>query len=280
MTPANALSQVLKISPNTARLIYGGLGILAAAALALGWGDMEKLLPVGIIIMILGVIATLLAFVFTQPMMKLVLGWAFVGLTIVFLLLGLDAMTRMAGIAPPLPCWKTMLSETREICEARLRTTTTVVAEAPVSDVIRPPSAADRSNSGIAIAARPAPPSSIRPAPNVAAPAPVIELAERDNPVFLHFTGATEAASAETIASTLDDFGWTMEGDGGGQMVKAGPSSTQIRFFQPEHSEAAFDLAQDLSDILGGDVVDVEDLSQLGYSARDGLLEIWLGPSV
>ncbi|MEM1102363.1 MAG: hypothetical protein AAGH73_12640, partial [Pseudomonadota bacterium] len=57
--------------------------------------------------------------------------------------LGLDAMLgrKGTGIAPPLPCWSTMFSETREQCEARLTSTTRVAVVRP-TPVPRSPSSA------------------------------------------------------------------------------------------------------------------------------------------
>lgn len=294
MTPVKLLSDLLNVNPAAARLIFTGLGVIAAAAIAATWGNVDTLLPIGTIVLGLGVLLTLIAFIFTQPLMKAFLGWFFIALIVLVTVAGVDAVLgpRGTGIAPPLPCWSTVLRETRTQCEARLRTSQTVVAEAPVSPVARPPVRAPSSisggSSGLVIPARPRPPGTStvtsRPTPPAGGiarplPTPVVEILARDNPIFLHRDPGTDVETAQFIAAGLDTVGWDVqEADVGGRVVKTAPSETQIRFFHADDAQDAVDLATDLSEVLRGESVDVEDLSKLGFAARDGLLEIWLAP--
>ncbi|MEL6550049.1 MAG: hypothetical protein AAFQ54_07365 [Pseudomonadota bacterium] len=156
MSPFQAFSKLLHVNPALGNIVLAGLGILAAAAIALSWGNVGNLVPLGMTIVALGVATTLIAAIFRNDTMQTFLAWLVIAGVVVVLGLGLDAMLgrKGTGIAPPLPCWSTMFSETREQCEARLTSTTRVAVVRP-TPVPRSPSSA-------------VPP---RPRPSVSAPA-------------------------------------------------------------------------------------------------------------
>ncbi|MEL6913736.1 MAG: hypothetical protein AAFP13_04490 [Pseudomonadota bacterium] len=165
MSPIQAFSKLLHVNPVVGNILLAGLAILAAAAIAVSWGNVANLVPLGITIVALGVAVTIISVIFRNEIMQTVLAWIAIAGVVVVLGLGLDAMLGRKGmrIAPPLPCWPTLLSELPEQCLARLTSTTrvAVVRPTPVPPSTRP-----------AVPPRPRPPSSIATRPSPAPTSP------------------------------------------------------------------------------------------------------------
>ena len=86
MTPVAIIQKLLQVNPTVAKFILAGLGVLAAASLAVTWigGNPQALYLAGYILG-LAFLATIIAFVANNRWMCLVLGWAVTGTFIAFL---------------------------------------------------------------------------------------------------------------------------------------------------------------------------------------------------
>ncbi|KEJ95452.1 hypothetical protein SAMN05444149_102157 [Pseudosulfitobacter pseudonitzschiae] len=268
MTPIEFLQSLLKLNRGGTILIMTGLGVLAAAAIAVSWmGGGQNVITLALYILGFGVIAAILTFVVSNPLMKTVLGWMFVVVFGVILFCAFDSVIQITGRTPSPPCWRTILEEPPRICEARFENgqqgnSFAVSSDAP--DLPAQPAGNTSEISGTPITDAPV---------IVAGPAPAPPV------IHLQFTPPITRTTSREIARDLADNGWDIAGGSqGGEEVTRGPSRTQIRYYSADYAENARWLARDLSARLDGAEILVNDFSQAGLIAQPNLLEIWLAP--
>lgn len=271
MTPIEFLQSLLKINRAAAILIMTGLGVVAAGAVAVSWmGGGQNVITLAIYILGFGLIATVLTFVVSNPLMKTVLGWMFVVVFGLILFCAFDSVLQMTGRTPSPPCWRTILEEPPTVCKARFESghhgnSFSVSSDAPdPSHDPALPTPQDTDTTGATVPDEPV---------IVGGPASAPPL------VHLQFTPPVTRATSREIAVDLAENGWNVAGGTqGGEEVARGPSMTQIRYYSPDYAENARWLARDLSARLDGADVLVNDFSKAGLLARPNLLEIWLAP--
>lgn len=271
MNPIEFLQSLLKINRAAAILIMTGLGVVAAGAVAVSWmGGGQNVLTLAIYVLGLGLIATVLTFVVSNPLMKTVLGWMFIVVFAVILFCAFDSVMQVTGRTPSPPCWRTILEEPPRVCEARFENGQQGNSFAVSSNAPDPsPTPIDPVGEVTGVAGTPV------------VDEPVIVGGPASAPPLIHlqFTPPVARATSRDIARDLAGNGWDVAGgDRGGEEVARGPSKTQIRYYSADYAENARWLARDLSARLDGAEVLVNDFSQAGLIARPNLLEIWLAP--
>mgnify|MGYP003677721014 CR=1 FL=1 len=259
MTPIEFLQSLLKINRAAAILIMTGLGVVAAGAVAVSWmGGGQNVITLATYVLGLGLIATVLTFVVSNPLMKTVLGWMFIVVFAVILFCAFDSVMQITGRTPSPPCWRTILEEPPRVCEARFENGQQGNSFAVSSNAPDPsPTPTDPVGEVTGVPGTPV------------AEEPVIVGGPASAPPLIHlqFTPPVTRATSRDIARDL-----------AGEEVARGPSKTQIRYYSADYAENARWLARDLSARLDGAEVLVNDFSQAGLIARPNLLEIWLAP--
>ncbi len=268
MTPIDFLQSILKLNRAGTILIMTGLGVVAAGAVAVSWiGGGQNVITLAVYILGFGLVATVLTFVVSNPLMKTVMGWMFVAVLGLILFCAFDSVIQMTGRTPSPPCWRTIFEEPPHVCKARFEAgekgnSFSVTSNTPeaVETPVLPPVAVDG-----------------MPPPEE----PVIVAGSGTEPplIYMQFTPPVTRDTSKDIAADLADSGWNIAGaDQGGEEVSRGPSKTQIRYYSADYAENAKWLARDLSARLDGADVLVNDFSEAGLIARPNLLEVWLAP--
>lgn len=286
MTPSDVLQKLLDINKPAARLIFAGLGLLAAAAIAVTWiGSNPAAMLLAVYLLGFGILVSVTAWLVTNPRMRAVLGWILTAAFALFLIGLVDSATGFSGRLAAPACYVRMFLEPREACEARLSRKTPVVpdtvpdlpAPAPSADTAAPAAAAEEVPA--AEAAAPA------PATIAASPAPVIALKTSatavpppTGDVYLQYRPELDRARMQALARTLIDLGWSVpNGDSGGEAYDHAPVENEVRYFDAAARDAALRLAKDLAGPGGVADVILADQTGTGLIAAPGQLEIWIG---
>lgn len=268
MAPVTFLQSLLKINRPGAAFIMTGLGVLAAAALAITWlGDEQNAITLAIYTLIFAAVVSVLSFVVTNKLMKTVLGWMFITVFGLMMFAAVDSVVQMTGRVPFPVCLRSILDEPPNSCMARF---------------------ADAAPAITVAAAEP----QTLPQPNVSAPntqqpdAPltVVENASdttlKPPRIHLQFVPPITQDTATQAATSLATAGWQIDGDPqGSEDVALWPGATQIRVYDTSYREQATLLAEDVSRALGGTPVEVRDFSDYGLLTAKNLLEIWIAPA-
>lgn len=299
MTPADVLQKLLDINKPAARLIIAGLGLLAAAAIAVTWiGGNPDALLLAVYLLGFGVLVSVTAWLVSNPRMRAVLGWLFTGMLTLFLIGLVDSATGYSGRLAVPACYIRMFLEPREACEARL-SRKTPVAPATASDVpalAPPPEAAAPAPAAAAAEAPPAAAAAEAPPTAAAAPAPATisaapgkaKIGAASDPapahaphpgqVYLQFRPEVPRDRMLALARTLTGLGWTVpNGESGGESYDHAPAENEVRYFDAQSREAALRLARDLAGPGGISDVILADQTGNGLIAAPGQLEVWIG---
>ena len=257
MSPLQTLSRLLKVDPKTGTFILTGLALLAAAAMALAFGsNIDDAVVLAVYIMAFAVAVTVLTFITQREIMRTTLSWiaivAFGGWVA-----GLfGSVLRMPPTLPLLPCYIRLPIELPAVCEARMTTTTTVIGEGGNAWLI---------------------PGLDGPERIWTVQDPVLPPAPDGVTVVLQFTDTVSRDATIPLTTELADLGWVVsDGAAGGELVSAGPDQNEVRYFRPEDSAAAVQLAETLYAQNPTAPIAVRDFTRLGSYARAGLLEVWL----
>lgn len=256
MSPLQTLSRLLKVDPKTGTFILTGLALLAAAAMALAFGsNINDAVVLAVYIMVFALAVTVLTFISRQETMRTTLSWiaiiAFGGWVA-----GLfGSVLRMPPTLPQLPCYIRLPIELPAVCEDRLTTTTRVIGGA--DHVWLVPSLDG--------------PEQIWTAQDPITPPPA------DVTVVLQFTDAVSRDATITLTTALSGLGWVItDGTAGGEQVSRGPDQNEVRYFRPEDSAAAIQLAEAIYAQNPNAPIAVRDFTRLGSYTQAGLLEVWL----
>ena len=256
MSPLQTLSRLLKVDPKTGTFILTGLALLAASAMALAFGsNIDDAVVLAVYIMAFALAVTVLTFISRQETMRTTISWiaiaAFGGWVI-----GLfGSVLRMPPTLPQLPCYIRLPVELPAVCEARLTTTTIVIGSADQTFRWTPVDGPDR----------------IWTVQDPVIPPPA------DMTVVLQFTDTVPRDATIALTTTLTGLGWTIsDGTAGGELVSSGPDQNEVRYFRPEDSAAAIQLAEAIYAQNPTAPIAVRDFTRLGSYAATGLLEVWL----
>lgn len=257
MSPLQTLSRLLKVDPKTGTFILTGLALLAAAAMALAFGsNIDDAVVLAVYIMVFALAVTVLTFISRHETMRTTISWiaiaAFGGWVV-----GLfGSVLRMPPTLPQLPCYIRLPIELPAMCEARLTTTTTVIGGDDNAWLLPGPEGPERIWT---VQDRVLPP----------APDGVT--------VVLQFTDTVSRDATIPLTTGLADLGWVIsDGTAGGEEVSAGTDQNEVRYFRPEDSAAAVQLAETLYAQNPTAPIAVRDFTRLGTYAPAGLLEVWL----
>ncbi|SIN75478.1 hypothetical protein [Vannielia litorea] len=265
MNPIDALSQTLKINPDAARLVSAGLGVLAAAAILISWGsDLEDLRLAATYVLAFACVVTLLAFIARNNRMTMVLSWILVAGFGMFVLGLVGSVFRVPPSLPPTPCYLRILFELPETCIESLRNTDNDLRIGSAAPVLAP-------NGG---------PERIWRAQDGVTP----EATDHQGDVFVQFTEGVRQSEAVSLSEALAKLDWQIqEPSTGGELVKVGPDTNEVRYFKAADREAAIALAQTIHGLHPDTPIYVRDFTRLGAFSREGRLELWLsqplGPS-
>jgi hypothetical protein len=288
MTPSDVLQRLLDINKPAARLIIAGLGLLAAAAIAVTWiGSNPAAILLAVYVLGFGILVSVTAWLVTNPRMRAVLGWLLTGTFALFLIGLVDSATGFSGRMAAPACYVRMFLEPREACEARLSRKTPVAPEtvpdlpapAPSADTPAPAAAAEEVPA--AEAAAPAPATialSPAPAPASIAEAPAPAAASHPGDVYLQSRPEVDRNRMLALARTLAALGWSVpNGESGGEAWDHAPIENEVRYFDAASHDAALRLARDLAGPGGIADVILADQTGTGLIAAPGQLEIWIG---
>lgn len=256
MTPVSVLQQLLKVNKPVATLLLGGLGVLAAAAVAVSWiGDNPNALNLAWYLLGFAFLASIIVYIVSNQRMCAVLGWVLTASFVLFLTGLVDSALQYSGRLPMPACYVRILWEAPKHCEARLF---------PVIKVEAPSIGADHA----AWQPRDGGPERIWKAQ---APAPY------DGPVYLHRASVIPAAQMVSLARSLVPMGFKIEDPArGGEVVAAMPGNNEVRFFKPINKADAIRLARALNTLRPSAPFVVRDFTRAGLIAQKGLLEIWV----
>jgi hypothetical protein len=260
MSPLQTLSRLLKVDPKTGTFILTGLALLAAAAMALAFGsNIDDAVVLAVYILVFALAVTVLTFISRQEVMRTTLSWiaivAFGGWVA-----GLfGSVLRVPPTLPQLPCYIRLPVELPAVCEARLTTTTRVIGSADNAWLM--PQIMDGSDG----------------------PERIWTVQDPDSPppagltVVVQFTNAVQRDATIALTTSLTRLGWVIsDGTAGGEQVSSGPDQNEVRYFRPEDSAAAIQLAEAIYAQNPNAPIAVRDFTRLGSYAQTGLLEVWL----
>ncbi|WP_157033224.1 hypothetical protein [Loktanella sp. S4079] len=266
MSPIQILSRLFKVSPKIAAFILAGLAVFAAAAIVLSFGsNIADLQVVAIYILVLAAVATVVAFILNDGLMRATICWicitAFGGWTI-----GLfDSALQISGRLPALPCYIRLPVTHPDECLAQLAPT---VAEfgTEQQEAQRLPSL-QGSPERLWFA-------QATPAPNYKKADPALV---SDTQIFVHFGDNVAQKDIETLADNLIALDWRIpDGNARGEQVENTPQRNEVRYFHPQDSDAAIALAETLYALSPDTPISVRDFSRLGSYVPNGQFEIWV----
>jgi hypothetical protein len=257
MTPIALLEKLLSTNKHVATFILGGLGVLAAATIAVSWiGQNPDALLLAAYVLGFAFLVTMATYIVRNESTRAVIGWVLTGLIVVFFLGLVESAIALTGRLPTPACYVRILWEHPDSCEQRLF---------PPVNVLRATTprwfAMTDGPERLWLAQDTAP----RTPPYA------------DGPIFLQFGGRVDRDAAIALAARLAALGWPVEGgDQGGEQLTTLPDTNEVRFFDAAAIDAAMDLARTIkAERPDADVV-VRDFSKSGLIAPVGLLEIWL----
>lgn len=316
LQPADALSKLLKINPQAAKLIYTGLGLVAAGVIIGVWvkyGGEEifryALYVLGLAL-ILGVVLQM------GGLISRILAWFLLAISILWSgCIVIQILTNNA-FSPPLAKASCMIKPQNEQCAMAVDAQNAPTVDPRSFDVVSRPSVP---NIEPVISVAPSAPAPSAPvttsrgpasvpnvdtrdvlgitdevrsarAPSIAKaappPAPVIEPpviappAER-NQLFLHYDAPFDGDMLDALAGVLTDGGWNIAGNLGGiEKTEVAGGYREVRFFFEDDAPLAARLALEMSDIDSAfDGVTLRDMSQTRWAAksRPGRMEVYLG---
>jgi hypothetical protein len=250
MTPTDVLQKLLATNKTASRFILAGLGLIAAAAVAVTWiGDNPNAILLAAYILGFAFVVSITAFIVSNPRLRSVLGWVFTGIFTLFLLGLVDSAIGLSGRLATPACYIRMFWEDPRACQARLYPAEKVPpAPAPTADVA-PASA---------------------PVPDAAVPA-------QPGEIYLQYRAGLDRTRMIALTRALADQGWTVaNGETGGEPGDPIPDQNEVRFFDAASHDAAFRLASALNAMPGTPAFVVIDLAQSGYIVPPGHIEIWV----
>ena len=289
MTPIDYLQSLLGVNKTAARFIMSGLGLIAAATIAVGWiGDGANAMTLAFYIMGFAAAVAIVSFVVSNQRMKTALGWMLIvtfGLT---LCIAVDSVLQLSGRTPYPVCLRAMLEVPPRTCMQRFadgstgETVTAAVAPepSPVEAIImrgptittngsvarQPPQQQQQQQQ----ADQPAPPVPDQPVIERAPPPPELR-------VYVHYRRPVTAETARAVSAALDTAGYVIpSGVDGAQQVSAAPSRNTVRYYGAAYADQAETLALDVSEALEGKPVTVQDFSTSGLVAPEYLMEVWI----
>ncbi|WP_309663485.1 hypothetical protein [Tabrizicola sp.] len=254
MSAVDTLKNLIKLDPASARLVYVGLGLMAAATLVLGWTTSpDDILPLAGWIAGFGLFLTITSHIIKAPKMRATLCWmviAMIGFAQLYLLSAMfpnSALQRITGRVAPLTC----------VLGGELDINRCLDDLVPVSDLSTlGPLDGTGHDTQIWLAQAPsAPPGTT---------------------VYLQFANPVTRDQSTIIGTAILAEGWGIDPvDLGGEQVSNAPGSNEVRYFNASDEAAARTLAAALEP-LAGTPVGVRDLSMLYKLVKEGQLEIWL----
>ena len=257
MSPLQTLSRLLKVDPKTGTFILTGLALLAAAAMALAFGsNIDDAVVLAIYIMVFALAVTVLAFISRHETMRTTISWIAIAAFGGWVAGLFGSVLRMPPTLPQLPCYIRLPIELPAVCEARLTTTTTIIGSGDNAWLI---------------------PGLDGPERVWTVQDPVIPPAPEGVSVVLQFTEPVSRDATITLTTALTELGWVVsDGTAGGEQVSSGPDQNEVRYFRPEDSAAAIQLAETIYAQNPTAPIAVRDFTRLGSYAQTGLLEVWL----
>ena len=258
MNPTDALAQTLKINPAAAKLISAGLGVLAAAAILISWGSNLNDLRIGAIyVLVFAAVVTLLACIARDNRMTTVISWILISAFGLFVVGLVGSVIRVPPSLPPTPCYLRLLFELPETCIEKLRNTDNDLRIGSAAPVLAPhggPERLWRAQEGVV-------------------PQPTSHGGE----IFVQYTPAIPQLEAVRLSEALAGLAWQIQQpDTGGEQVKEGPSTNEVRYFKEDDRQAAVDLAQTIHGLHPDTPIYVRDFTRLGAFMKQGRLELWL----
>lgn len=263
MSPIAILERLLSIDRNAARVVFAGLGVLAAAAIAASFkigGDV--LFDLGALVLGFGAVLGVLAFILKDGALKAVVGWIVVlaGMTY-------GATVFAAGVIPGL----------------------VVPPLNPVDCIVKfwvpcRESGGPADAAAVRAFAAVGPPPQVQPLPPPSTAAGQAVL-KSEYEVVVQFAGAITRDAVRSMMQGLQNSGWRVQGvSGGGERTAAAYRLNEVRFATPEDRAAAVELAREVqsSNLVANQVNAVQlqrvqrQTPQPGSPGGARRLEVWI----
>ncbi len=258
MKAAEILSKFLHVDNETAKIIGGGLIVLATAATIMAWQiNIADLHRVAVVVVGYSVLAMMLAR--ASGILATCVAWLATAVLAVYCLLFVTQFVTNSRYTPPIMQAGCFLSPTDPDCPLYPRARLAMMAEQ-------------------AAGAPPAP----APAPIVTAEnqptrgwtrAAEDPAAADGRSLHIRFAGRVSPAVADALADDLAAAGWDIPADRGVERVSSAFGLNELRYFRPADAEAAAALAAELTASgIAGPVA----LVDRSTDAEDRPLELWL----
>jgi hypothetical protein len=256
MKAAEILSTFLHVDKATAKIIGGGLIVLATAATIMAWQiNIADLHRVAVVVVGYSLLAMMLARV--SGILATCVAWLATGVLAAYCLLFVTQFVTNSRYTPPIMQAGCFLSPTDPDCPLYPRARLAMMAEQAAG----------------------APPA---PAPIVTAenqptrgwtPATEDPAAGDGRALRILFAGRVAPAVANALAADLAATGWTIPEDRGVERVSSAFGLNELRYFRPADAEAAAALAAELTASgIAGPVA----LVNRSAAAEDRPLELWI----
>ena len=255
MKAAEILSRFLHVDNETAKIIGGGLIVLATAATIMAWQiNIADLHRVAVVVVGYSVLAMMLAR--ASGILATCVAWLATGVLAVYCLLFVGQFVTNSRYTPPLMQAGCFISPTDPDCPLYPRARLAMMAEqtagapAPAPIVTAENQQPTRGWTGAA--------------------SPPAEGEGRD--LHILFAGRVSPAEADALAAGLAQDGWIVPQEGVSR-VSSAFGLNELRYFRPGDAEAAAALAADLTARgVAGDIA----LADRSATAEDRPLELWI----
>lgn len=242
--PITALKTLAEVDKRVAAIVWGGLGVFAAAVIVVGWtgGGPETALQTAFYVIGFGALVSILSSL--PNLATTFLAWFLTLLFSVWAVLVFAQVVSDDKFTPPLATYGCLIFFLSEGCME-----TVAAASEPAVEFTRPAAA------------------------NFTPPL--------GNKVYIQFSWPNDREDIVALASALVQQGWNVQDAGrGGERLQSALGTFDVRFFHAADSEAARQLSIAVGAALGdGAEPSVKDLSETRFAsaATPGQLEVWLG---
>jgi hypothetical protein len=257
MKAAEILSRFLHVDNETARIIGGGLIVLATAATIMAWQiNIADLHRVAVVVVGYSVLAMMLAR--ASGILATCVAWLATAVLAVYCLLFVGQFVTNSRFTPPLMQAGCFISPTDPDCPLYPRARLAMIAEQSAGTPAAP-------------APEPIVTAENQPTRGWTGSTPAPAEAE-GRALHILFAGRVSPAEAEALAADLAGAGWTLPPEGPAR-VSSAFGLNELRYFRPEDAEAAAALAAEITASgVAGDIA----LADRSAAAEDRPLELWI----
>lgn len=242
--PTKILTKLFDVEPQTARVLFAGLSVIAVAAIAASSKfNVATMGLIGLYVLALGLVAILISVVVSDPLFKRILGGFVVTLIIVVTSAFLfSALFRNQSYLNPTYCLVRFWEKCEDV-EGRL----TAQQSATIDAKVEIP-------------------------PKIAAPTPAPGVDVSKYRVYIQFAGLITREAVASLNASLRGGGWQAQG-GSGERLTAAAGLNEVRYGADTDRDAAQQLA---SAVSATNISSATVSIRFVPSIKPGVLELWI----